>query len=399
MAKKTAIIGGGASGLAASIEAKYESPQSCVVVFDRMKAPGKKILATGNGRCNFTNEDLSPKHFYGDPDFLRKVLTSCFADTENFFYSLGVLPYREDGRVYPRSQQSATVRDTLVSTAERLGVIFKTESEISSIKKSGNKFTVDGECFDSVIICGGGKSSEVQGSDGSAYRLLENFGHKLTPLYPALCGLLYADRTLSALKGVRAECNATLYGGNSVLGSEEGEVQFTDKGISGIPIMNLSHLCEDKKNLSVSLDLVPEVSDTELTEHLNILTGKCAKSEAETVLNGIVNIKLVYEVMKRCFIKPHTLFGDLKRGQIDNTVKALKDFTVDIKGTRPFSDSQITKGGIDTGYFDPTTMMSKLESGVFACGEVLNIHGDCGGYNLHLAFTTGRIAGHNAVKE
>lgn len=399
MAKKIAVIGGGASGLAASIEAKYESPESCVVVFERMKNLGKKILATGNGRCNFTNENLSPKHFYGDSDFLRKVLVSSFADTENFFYSLGVLPYREDGRVYPRSQQSATVRDTLVSAAEMLGVIFKTECEISGIKKSDNKFLIDGDFFDSVIICGGGKSGEVHGSNGSAYKLLESFGHRLTPLYPALCGLLYDDKSLSFLKGVRAECNATLYSGSSVLGNEEGEVQFTDKGISGIPIMNLSHLCENKKNLSVSLDLVPEVSETELTEHLNILIGKCGENEVETALNGIVNMKLVYGVMKRCFIKPHTFFSDLKRSQIESIVKTLKDFTIDIKGTRPFSDSQVTKGGIDTKDFDPTTMMSNLETGVFACGEVLNIHGDCGGYNLHLAFTTGRIAGHNAVKE
>lgn len=398
MRKRLAIIGGGASGFSAAIEAHFENPDIDITIFEKMNKPCKKILATGNGRCNFTNKDLAPSHFYGNKNFLRDVLTSQYADTENFFRSLGVLSYCEDERLYPRSQQASTIKDALVNKAVADGITIETERPVTEIKKDKNLFSVNGKSFDSVIICGGGKASAVHGSDGSCYTLLTCFGHSLTPLYPALCGLLTNDKDLNLLKGVRAECCARLYSGSVLLGSESGEIQFTDKAISGIPIINLSHLCENRKDLFITLDLCPEFSEEELFEHIKNSVSNSKYVEFEVILNGIINLKLGYALMNRCFVKPKTNCESINNKQIKSIISLLKNFEISVKGTKDFDSAQITKGGIKTEEFSSKTMMSNLVDGVFACGEILDIHGDCGGYNLHLAWTTGRIAGASAGK-
>lgn len=394
--KKLAIIGAGASGLCAAIEAQKTNPDLRITIFDRMQKCGKKILATGNGRCNFTNEDLSLKHFYGNSEFLKSVLYSDFADTKEFFKGLGVLSYEEDGRIYPRSQQAATIKDALLKSVQGKSVTIKTECQVNQIKKNGKLFLVNGEEFDAVLICGGGKAAAVHGSDGSCYKLAEGLGHTLTPLYPALCGLVISDKDLNLLKGVRAEALAELYSGNSLLGSEAGEIQFTDKAISGIPVMNLSHLCENKRDLKIRLDLCPEIDEKDLFNHIKKSINNSPESEFEAILNGIVNLKLGFAVMNRSGIKPQTKCSALNNAQIGKVVEQLKGFVINIKSAKGFEAAQVTKGGIKTNELSPDTMMSKKAEGLFLCGEILDIHGDCGGYNLHLAFTTGRIAGHNA---
>lgn len=396
--KKLAIIGGGASGLCAAIEAKYFDNSIDVIVFERMPKAGKKILATGNGRCNFANENLSPKHFYGDTLFLRRILTSAFADTENFFRTLGVLSYHEDGRIYPRSQQAATIQQTLIDALETAKVKTRLEAAVTSLKKSGNGFVVNGEYFDAVIVAGGGKASPVHGSDGSAYSLLEKTGHTKTDLYPALCGLTYKDKKLNMLKGVRAECKATLSSDGTLLGEESGEIQFTEKAISGIPVMNLSHLVKRSKQLILTLDLCEEFSYNELYEHIENAKGNTPEKELENVLSGIVNSKLGFAIIDAADIKPHTLVKSITRNNIKKLCDILKGFEIEITGTRDFSNAQITCGGIKTEEVNPETMMSKITDGLFICGEILDIHGDCGGYNLHLAWTTGRIAGCSAAQ-
>ncbi len=358
----------------------------------------KKILATGNGRCNFTNENLSPVHFHGDTLFLRRILTSSYADSENYFRTLGLLSYNEDGRIYPRSQQAASLRDLLEEKLNDLSVNIRTECPVTELKKTKAGFIINGEYFDAVIVSGGGKASPVQGSDGSCYALLKNMGHKTTDLYPALCGLTTKDKTLNSLKGVRAEGKASLYTNNTLLGEESGEIQFTDKGISGIPIMNLSHLCKANKNLRLVIDLCDEISFTELREHINLIKSDSPDRECEMVLSGLVNSKLGFSVINKSGIKAHTKINDLNNVQINTLCETLKNFTFDINGTRGFDVAQVTCGGIKTDEIDPCNMMSKIVSGLFLCGEILDIHGDCGGYNLHLSWTTGRIAGNSAAE-
>lgn len=396
--KKLAIIGAGASGLCAAIEAKKANPGIQITIFERMQKSAKKILATGNGRCNFTNNDLSLKHFYGNKDFLKSILSSDYSDIKEFFKNLGVLSYEEDGRIYPRSQQASTIKDALLKSIECENILIKNDCHVSSIQKLKNGFSVNGEYFDSVIICGGGKASAIHGSDGSCYNLAKAFGHTITPLYPALCGLVISDKDLNLLKGVRAESEARLYSCNKLLGSEAGEIQFTDKAISGIPVMNLSHLCENKKNLKIELDLCPEIDETDLFNHIKRGINNSPDIEFEAILNGIVNLKLGFAVMNRSGIKPQTKCKSVKNLQIKEAVKQLKRFEISIKSAKGFDNAQVTRGGINTNEVSPTTMMSEKSEGLFFCGEILDIHGDCGGYNLHLAFTTGRIAGSNAGK-
>lgn len=394
--KKLAIIGAGASGLAAAIEASLNTPNLSITLFDKMMRAGKKLLATGNGRCNFTNMDLSPSHFYGERNFLRKILTSQFADSVGFFRELGVLTYTEDNRIYPRSQQASAIREALCNATDKPNIRFNFDITVSEIEKKENKFILNDEEFDAVIVCGGGKASPSQGSDGSCYNILSSLGHKITPVYPALCGLTTNDKALKSLKGVRAECNARLYNNDILLGQEIGEVQFTDKGISGIPVMNLSHRCKNHKNLLLSLDLAEEFSETELTEHIKAVKSASPNIETECLLNGILNNKLGFAVMEKSGIKPHTTVNKLNSDAIRNLCYTIKNLDFSISGTRGFDNAQICCGGVDTNEIDGHTMMSQLVKGLFICGEVIDIHGDCGGYNLHLAWTTGRIAGYYA---
>jgi len=396
--KKLAIIGAGAAGLCSVIEAANENPDIQIVIFERMPKAAKKLLATGNGRCNFTNADLSLSHFYGENDFLETILSNEFSNIKAFFKKLGVLSYEEDGRIYPRSQQASTIKDTLIKNAEGRNITIKTECHINNIQKVKNGFTVNDDFFDAVILSGGGKASTVHGSDGSCYKLAEALGHTLTPLYPALSGLVINDKDLNLLKGVRAECKAELYSGTALLGSETGEIQFTDKAVSGIPVMNLSHLCENKKGLKIKLDLCPEIDEKALYDHINKAVNNSPHFEFEAILNGIVNLKLGFAVMNRAGIKPQTKCNVLKPFHINEAIKQIKSFEINIKSTKGFDNAQVTKGGIKTSELSPDTMMSKKSDGLFICGEVLDIHGDCGGYNLHLAFTTGRIAGNSAGK-
>ena len=396
--KRLAVIGGGASGILAAIEAKYLDESVDITVFERLPKILKKILATGNGRCNFTNENLSPSHFYGETAFLRRILTSPHADSENYFRTLGLMSYNEDGRIYPRSQQAASVRDLLEAKVNDYAIDVITDCAVTELRKKNDGFIVNGEFFDAVIVSGGGKASPVHGSDGSAYKLLEGLGHNITSLYPALCGLTTKDKYLNSLKGVRAEGNAALYSGNKLLGEESGEIQFTDKGISGIPVMNLSHLCKSNKSLTLTIDFCEELAEAEILEYINAVKANAPHRECETVLTGLINSKIGYVVMNKANIKAHTVIGDLSKGQIYNLCEAIKGFTFTITGTRGFDSAQVTCGGINTDEIDPATMMSKLVNGLFICGEIIDIHGDCGGYNLHLAWTTGRIAGNGAAE-
>lgn len=398
MKKSIVIIGAGASGLCAAIEAAQAAANCTVTVFEKLPKAAKKITVTGNGRCNFANTDLSAKNFHGEHSFLISILTSPYADSDRFFRSLGVLPYYEDGRIYPRSQQAGAIRDALLRKTEELGVRIITDSAVTKIEENGNSFRVNGIDADAVIIAGGGKAAPVHGTDGSAYALLTKLGHGCSPLFPALSALSSKEKLLRGLKGVRARCDVSLFDGRELLGTESGEVQFNDNSVSGIPVLDLSYLCRDRKGLHIELDLCPEYCTEELSCHIADFKGNSPDAETEAMLGGMVNIKLGYAIMEKAAIAPHTPVGKLKSTEISSLLSVLKCFGLSIEKTKDFDSAQITEGGINANEFDPQTMMSKLKNGIFACGEILDIHGKCGGYNLHLAWTTGRIAGHNAAK-
>ena len=402
MTLQLAVIGGGASGLTSAIEAKRQAKKLNldlnITVFEHLPKCAKKILATGNGRCNFCNTETSEKNYNGDQEIIKTVLGSEFSDTLSFFKSFGILPYFEDGRVYPRSEQATSVRDALIKTCEILNIKLKTEIDVTQIKNVDNKFLINNEEFNTVILATGGKSQKAQGSDGSGYKLLKDFGHRVTDISPALTAITVEEKGLKDLKGLRVKGNFSLYNGRKFLKEDFGEIQFTENALSGIPALNLSYLVNGNRNFVAVIDFCNEFSHNDLEKHFTESRCKTPYFRTEEILSGLIPQKLAYFIMKRASIKESTPFGRLSEKDIKALISNLKQAEFKISGTRDYDYSQVTCGGADGCDFNPKTLMSKKKNGLFACGELLNVNGDCGGYNLHFAFSSGRIAGASAVK-
>ncbi len=402
MTTEIAIIGGGASGLSCAIEAKRQAKKLGlalnVTVFEHLNKPCKKILATGNGRCNFCNTNLNESHYSGDTAFIKDVLSSRCNDTLDFFKSLGILPYFENGRVYPRSEQASAIRDALIKTCEILKINIVTECYIENIKEQNGKFRILNNEYDAVVIATGGKSQKAQGSDGSGYRYLKEFGHKFSDISPALSALTVSHKDFKSLKGLRIKGNFALFSGRKLLKEEFGEIQFTEQALSGIPVLNISHFANNRKNLFAVIDTCNEFSTKDLVNHFTGCRYKTPALRVEEVLSGLIPQKLGFLIMSRAGIKQDTLAGKLTENQIEALVLNLKQLEFKIDGVRDFDYSQVTQGGAASDDFDTKTLMSKKQKGLFACGELLNVNGDCGGYNLHFAWTSGRLAGASAVK-
>lgn len=405
---EVAVIGAGASGLAASIACmrsfKKHGINARVMLFEALPRCGKKILATGNGRCNLTNKFAKSTPYGGDGDFAKKVISQFTPEnTIDFFNSLGLLCRTEDeGRVYPMSGQAASVLNALRFETERLRCEIITDTKITSIKKKGKKFLLNDEfCADAVILATGGKAAPKQGSDGSGYPLAQSLGHTVTKVYPALVPLTAKGDFFRSLKGIRAEGNIYMTLDSRKLGQEKGEIQFTDFGISGIAVMQLSSMActltaKGKKPL-IHIDFVPEMSERELFSFLWETAKK--DSAAENLLSGIVPKRLGQVIMKMSTSKPLTCSSkELTNAEISNAVQNLKDFTVEITGTRGFDNAQVCAGGIKCSEFDIKTMMSLITENFFAAGEVLDVDGICGGFNLQWAWASGIIAGKSAAE-
>lgn len=337
------VIGAGASGMIAAISAASYGAR--VTVYEHNDIPGKKLNLTGNGKCNYTNTDISKEHYNcSDPAFLDSVLKQfSYTDCIEFFRSIGIEPeikkYRFDdsGYVYPRGKKAGDLKDALFRRALRLGVSFRfrTPAEEQDIEKSKDgKFIPKffrNDNFDALIIATGSNSYPASGSDNSIYPLLKKFELGFKGFLPALCPLYTRDESLKFLKGQRNDSKVQLYVDGKLIKSSFGQVQYTEHYLSGIPVMNVSHLAaialKEGKSCALSVD------------------GK------------------KYEIYR----------------------------------TGGFDKAQCSSGGIDLEYIDPDTMESKREKGIYICGELLDIDGECGGYNLHLAWATGYIAGKNAA--
>lgn len=391
-----AVIGAGASGITAAIQSAtmFEKSKTDyeITVFEHLSKAAKKILVTGNGRCNFTNTDITPLHYHGNTELIENVLNSNYSDIKCFFENAGVLTYCEDGRIYPRSQQAVSVRNALLNEVSHKKINILTDCKIDTVKTEKNKFLIDGKVFDALIFACGGISSKSQGTDGSAYPLIKSFGHTFTELKPSLTAFTSNDKDLKELKGIRVKGRLSLFCKNELLGFNNGEIQFTEKTVSGIPAFQLSYLYK-KDGCYVNIDAIEDMNEKEITEHfLNIKTKK-QYTDIETALSGILPEKLGYVIINRAKIKPRTPLKDLSVSDFLKIAFTAKNLKFELSGTRAFEDSQISAGGLNTKEIDTKTLMSLKKDGVFFCGEVLDVNGDCGGYNLHFAFTSGRIAG------
>ena len=401
---KIAIIGGGASGLCCAIAAakKARGKNAEIVVYESKDRVGKKILATGNGRCNMFNA-FATADDYSSPSFVRDILTRYDAEsTRLFFESLGLYTRQdEEGRVYPLSNQASSVLDVLRLECEHLNVKTLCDSEITSIKKQGRGFLLsDGEIYDKVVLSCGGKAVA---KNFGGYELLKSTGHTVTKLMPALTKLTVKDNTYTKqLKGIRhkAELKLSIDGNN--IAEEKGELLFADYGLSGIAVMQLSsfvarHFRNSKTLPIVECDFVPDMSFGELSESLGRICRYNKDLKIENLMTGFMPKKLGEVVEKSLGVPQNKTAGELTGKDIKNIVSASKSFKFEISALRPFDDAQVTSGGADLRDFDKVTLESKKVKNLYCCGELLDIDGPCGGYNLLWAFSSGRAVGESLI--
>lgn len=399
---KIAIIGGGASGLACAIEcarkAQRESINVCITVYEARDRVGKKILVTGNGRCNMLNmnEDVA---YFGDDSFARYALSKFNSKSNvSFFSSMGLYTKADsEGRVYPLSNQASGVLDALRFECEHLGVNFECSQEIRKIRKVGKIFELgDSKKADKVVLACGGKAG-VKNYIGC--ELLGQLGHKVITPTPALTKLKVADIGLvKSLKGIRHKGTVRLYCDEKFVAAEEGEILFTDYGLSGIAVMQLSsYVTRMKGSVRVCFDAVPDFSFSELKDAIIKIITHNKKLRCENLLSGFMPKKLGESIIKVSGISLNDTVENLTERNIEKIVTQTKKLTFDISGVRGFEDAQVTAGGADTKEFNPKTLESKKHKGLYCIGEILNVDGLCGGYNLWWAWSSGRLCGENLV--
>ena len=389
---KVAVIGGGASGLAAAITAREGGHD--VTLFERQARVGRKLMATGNGRCNLTNLGASVDNYHGaDAAFVAPALSEfTVSDTLAWFSRLGLVSEPDpEGRVYPFSDQAGSVLDVLRFRCDAIGVRTETGTEIEEIRRKNGCFAVNGEQYDRIIIACGGRAGEHLGGTGLGYDLLRSLGHRITPLTPGLVRLKTAEEITRMLKGVRAKACVRLLRRGRLVCEKSGEVQFSDGGVSGIVVMDMSSLARDGDALS--LDLLPPVNAEKLQKILAARASSTPSESAENLLAGVLHSRLGKAVIKRCGLDFGAKLAGLGEKDIEKVAKTVKDFALTITGRAGFPEAQVTCGGADTAEFKPFSLESRLVPGLYACGEVLDVDGDCGGYNLQWAWSSGRLAG------
>ena len=404
------VIGGGAAGLMASLTASNKGLS--VLLLERNSRLGNKIYLTGNGRCNYTNSDLSlDKYFSDDLKLVNKVL-NCFShkDTIAFFESIGVVPLcLHDTYYYPYSMQASSIVKALEDAVRISGVTVICNSFVKSVaKECDDKYLLETEdsIFQAktVIICCGGNAVPKSGSDGNGYRLAHKLGHRREDIVPSLVPL-FTEEDTSILHGVRLKAKATLFYGEEEIDFNSGELQFTKEGISGIPVFQLSQRAirglNAHKDIYICIDLIESMSNQRLEEFIRerISFVKNAKDtySLSLLLNGFLSEKVInYLSLKNTALKNNV--KDLTNDDIENVVCLLKNLKFKISGYKDFKDAQVTSGGI---YLDEINddLSSKYAKGVYFAGEILNVDGLCGGYNLQWAWSSGFYAGVSAAKE
>ena len=395
------IIGGGASGMMAAIAAA-ENKNADVHIFERQARVGKKLSATGNGRCNLTNR--SPAPYMGEaPDFGNFALTSFgVAETLRYFARLGLYTVTEEsGRVYPYSDQANSVVDVLRLGLEKENITVHLGCEIEKAEKTQDGFrlfTTEGDyfCNKLIIACGGIAGSKLGGTM-SGYRLLSAFGHKSTRLRPSLVQLTSDSAFLPSLKGVRANGEVKILRDGALFAQSLGEIQFTEKGLSGPVIFEVSRdACEGRGKWVAEIDLLPDVTEETLTNMLRV--RKNTHLSSEELFTGILHNRLGRVVTKEAGIG-NCPISYLSEQELTEAAQMCKHFSFRLTGTLGMEAAQVTAGGVLTKDFDPQTMESRLMPGLYACGEVLDIDGKCGGYNLQWAWSSGHLAGKSAGEE
>lgn len=394
------IIGAGASGMAAAIQAAH-NPENHIVLLERQSRVGKKLMATGNGRCNLTNTGATVSHYHGsDPDFVAPVLEQYPPEAVlAFFQSLGLLTAEEyGGRVFPRSGHAASVVDVLRLGLQKENICLRTDEPADYIAKTADGFeiTLGTEKITAhrvIVACGGCAGSKIGGTmDG--YHLLKLLGHSRTPLYPALTQIRTQPDLTKAMKGIKVDGGLSILKGKEVLSSIRGDILFTESGISGTAVFELSRIAASQgEGLTAKLDFFPDMTENDLYQHLKSRATTLGGQESALSLTGAVQSRVSQCLMKLAKLSPTVPCNTLRDRDLRNLSKTGKALSLPITGVSGFESAQVTHGGILCSEFDPHTLESRLVPGLFACGEVLDVDGDCGGYNLQWAWASGLTAG------
>lgn len=417
------IIGGGAAGIMAAISAKREHPEFSVAILDRTFALGRKILVCGAGRCNLTNINLDKSiedHYYGaTSEFISSVFDQFgFQDIIKFFADLGIEVYTERktdiGKIFPVTDQAKTVTSLLEDELERLGVEIHLNTDVTEIHKndsemfeiSANKLTQDGKVesgvsFESefLIISAGGKTYPALGSNGSGYNLIESLGHKLVTPVPSALPVVSKNRLSQELQGVKMEIEVTSLINGVEIKTRSDDVMFTQYGLSGPAILNISreisiHINrENKSGVQISLNFFPGQSQNDVKEYLVERWSKRPSQTLEKSLFGIFPNKIATSILKVLGYDVNRKVEDLRDNEKDFLATKLTNYIVDVQGTRGWNEAEFTAGGINTSEVKNGTLESNLVENLYFCGEILDVDGDVGGFNLSWAWSSGNTAG------
>lgn len=403
--KRVGIIGAGPAGLIAAIEAAGMGAD--VTLFEKNDRVGKKILVTGNGRCNFTNSNMvSSRYYTDDTSFIDRVY-SRFSneDLVSYFYGLGLLSKNKNGYYYPLSEQASSVLDVLRFSAAEKNVHVICDSRVTNIVKRDSSFCVECDnnenfCFDSCVVATGGKAGIPSGEKVNGYDLVKRLGHSVSKLFPSLTQIKCEGLNFKAISGVRSDCVLYAFSGEENM-CESGEVLFTDFGISGIVSFQVSHFVakalDKKQNVKVSLDLFPGMSIEALKEFVSMKLLLHPELSVEDFFAGIINKKIAVEVAKNSGLKLNRCISEYDKDFILDIFVLFKSIELACVGTNDFKNAQVTGGGVPLSEINDD-FESKLNPGLYIVGELLDVDGVCGGYNLQWAFSSGYLAGRASAK-
>lgn len=394
------VIGGGAAGIMAALTAA-EVPGRRVLLLERQQRIGRKLLATGNGRCNLTNTGASIDNYHGEQaDFAAPALSKFTPqDALDFFHGLGLMTVEEyGGRVYPLSNSANSVVDVLRFALEKRGVEVRCACPVRAIARRDRGYTVvtdEGSlAADYLIVACGGAAGAKLGGVMDGYELLKPLGHKRTALHPALVQLITPPEYPRALKGVRADGSLRLLSGGETLAQGDGELQFIDNGLSGPAAFDVSRAAATAgEGLTLSMNFFREYSAGQVLALLNQRRDSYPQLESAQLFTGMLHNRLGKMLVKYAGLPQELPLGKLSNSQLEQAVRSATDFRLKLLGTEGFDHAQVTAGGIKTTGFNPETLESWFMPGLFVCGELLDVDGDCGGYNLQWAWSSGRLAG------
>ena len=397
----TIIIGGGAAGMAAAITAGLCGDR--VTVLERMDRVGKKLLATGNGRCNLMN--TGPLRYPGGAAFAQAVLTRCGPEHQTAFWKyLGLtLRTEDDNRVYPASGQASTVLDTLRLAMAAIHADVETGVSVQAIRPKGSAFIIESPArawnARRVIIAGGGCAQPKLGSDGSAWDLLTPLGHRLNAPRPSLTQIITDTAPIRGLSGIRVRCGVTVLGKDRPLHEERGELLFADYGVSGVCVMQCARYAHPGSTLSIDLTTGMGLAPADIPAELRRRRAQYASQPLEQLLTGLCVPRLASALCQAAGVRwKDRAMATLSDGEITRLARVLSGFRLEVRGVKGFESAQVTAGGLDVGGFHPDNLESLCCPGLHACGEMLDVDGDCGGYNLMFAFGSGILAGLNGRK-